>query len=132
MGSSARQPAVTVCREARDALARDEVDARRWVYLTLLELMAVEAISDAGLDAHLSFEWDDRAPTYTRAVRLHADALASAVLRRGFIVEPPPNAGRGMTRVWLGNPIPPHPASRMLDAEVPPWTNATDAACSAP
>jgi hypothetical protein len=128
----ARQAATVVCRDARDALANDAGDGRRWTYLTLLELVAVEAISEAGLDAHLSFEWDEHAITYTRAVMLHADARAKAVLRRGYIVEPPPGAGRGMTRVWLGGPLRTRPASRMLDAEVPSWTSKSDAACSAP
>lgn len=126
-----RQAAREVVTEARAALARDCDDddgGRRWVYLALLELVGVEAIEAAGWDAHLTFLWHERDVTYTRTILVHASDASGAV-RTGHILEARP--GRGMTRVWLGAAAPTDHPSRMLDAEVPSWTNANAAACSA-
>lgn len=128
-----RQSAAAVVADARTALlAEGGIDARRWTYLALLEVVAVEAIVVAGMDASLTFVWDEHAPTYTRRVLVHPSGADDLVLRTAHIVEPDPRAGSGMTRVWMGGAALPCPPSRMMDAEVPSWMNTNVAACSAP
>lgn len=128
-----RQSAAAVVADARTALLSDGgIDRRRWTYLALLEAVAMEAIALAGLDASLTFVWDEHAPTYTRQVMVHASDAEDRVLRTAYIVEPDPSRGSGMTRVWMGGAALPYPASRMMDAEVPSWMNANAVACSAP
>lgn len=128
-----RQSAAAVVSDARTALLSEGgLDARRWTYLALLEAVAMEAIALAGLDASLTFVWDEHAPTYTRQVMVHESGSVDRVLRTAYIVEPDPSRGSGMTRVWMGGAALPCPPSRMMDAEVPSWMNANAVACSAP
>lgn len=125
--------AAAMLAEARRALHGNETDddPRRWRYLALLEVIALEAIEVAGMDAALTFLWPPDATTYTRRVLVHETPEGDRVVRVAYILEPDPRLGCGMTRVWMGGTATPRPASRMMDVEVAPWTNENAAACSA-